>query len=484
MFRPIIAAILLLGAAVCTARDGDLDLRFDGDGKRAVAFDLSTSRFDHAVATFVDAAGRYTVVGYADYGHVAFARLLPNGAIDAGFGSGGYLTRPLPANATVTVAAKDFAGRIVVGGQAMNPLDEDPFVCRYAADGTPDTQLGPDGCRVVPVDYSVNGDDNVNAIAVSETGYIYLAGSAQRNDTGDYDFFVMRLRETDAAPDSGFGGGDGIQTIAFDLDGNHAGGDDDGATTLLLAGTWLYVGGYAYTNVFSNHDFAIAKINSGSGALDTTFCPNATACTGSEAYQGKRTLSFTLTATRFDEQVRGLKFDRNGYLIMAGTAADNTGADLILARLQTDGAFPAQAFGNEGNHVRGTLLEDLAVGGLAVDFDTNRILVSGSTASAPGSADPDRLLWVGRFLADGTADLSFATVGVNPSWVKAIAFEHHDDAQPTDNTGGALLIDRGRIVLTGSRLWQRDAGIGLNDYDFAVARFEGDAIFIDGLDGY
>jgi uncharacterized delta-60 repeat protein len=484
MFRPIIAAILLLGAAVCTARDGDLDLRFDGDGKRAVAFDLSTSRFDHAVATFVDAAGRYTVVGYADYGHVAFARLLPNGAIDAGFGSGGYLTRPLPANATVTVAAKDFAGRIVVGGQAMNPLDEDPFVCRYAADGTPDTQLGPGGCRIVPVDYAVNGDDSVNAIAINESGYIYLAGSAQRSDPGDYDFFVMRLRETDAAPDSGFGGGDGIQTIAFDLDGNHAGGDDDGATALLLAGSSLYVGGYAYTSVFSSHDFAIAKIGAGNGNLDTTFCVNASVCTGSEAYQGKRTFSFTIAPTRYDEQVRRLAFDRNGYLMMAGTAADNTGADLILARLQTDGAFPAQAFGNEGNHVRGTLLEDLTVGGLAVDFDTNRILVSGSTASAPGSADPDRLLWVGRFLADGTADLSFATVGVNPSWVKAVAFEHHDDAQPTDNTDGALLIDRGRIVLTGSRLWQRDAGSGLNDYDFAVARFEGDAIFIDGLDGY
>lgn len=484
MFRPIITAALLLGASLCTARDGDLDLRFDGDGKRTVAFDLSTSRFDRAVATFVDAAGRYTVVGYADYGHVAFARLRPNGGIDASFGSGGYLTRPLPANAIVTVAATDFMGRIIVGGQAMNPLDNDPFVCRYAPDGTPDTQVGPDGCRVVPVDYAVDGEDGVSAIAISESGYIYLAGSAQRNDPGDYDFFVMRLRETDAAPDSGFGGGDGIQTIAFDLDGNHAGGDDDGATALLLAGSSLYVGGYAYTSVFSSHDFAIAKIGAGSGNLDPTFCTNASACTGSEAYQGKRTISFTQAPARFDEQVRGLAFDRNGYLVMAGTAADTTGADLILTRLQADGAFAPQAFGNEGNHVRESLLADLDVGGLVVDATTNRILVSGSTANTPGATDPDRLLWVGRFLADGSEDMAFATVGVNPSWVKAVAFEHHDDAQPTDNIGGSLLIDRGRILLTGSRLWQRDAGSGLNDYDFALARFEGDAIFIDGLDGY
>lgn len=483
MFRPIIAATLLLGASLCAARDGDLDLRFDGDGKRTIAFDLSTSRFDHAVATFVDAAGRYTVVGYADYGYVGLARLLPDGGVDPGFG-GGYITRPLPANATVTVAATDFAGRIVVGGHAMNPLDNDPFVCRYAADGTPDTLVGPNGCRIVPVDYADNGDDRVNAITIGETGYIYLAGSAQRSEPGDYDFFVLRLRETDAAPDNGFGAGDGIRMVAFDLDGNHAGGDDDGATSLLLAGSSLYVGGYVYTNVFSSNDFAIAKMNSGTGTLDNAFCPNATACTGSEAYQGKRTISFTQTATRFDEQVRGLKFDGNGYLMMAGIAADNLGTDLILARLQPDGAFPSLPFGNEGDHVRGTLLADLDVNGLAVDSATNRILVSGSTASTPGGADPDRLLWVGRFLADGTGDLSFATVGANPSWVKAVAFEHHDDVQPTDNTGGSLLIDRGRIVLTGSRLWQRDAGIGLNDYDFAIARFEGDAIFIDGLDGY
>jgi hypothetical protein len=225
-------------------------------------------------------------------------------------------------------------------------------------------------------------------------------------------------------------------------------------------------------------------MSSGTGALDPTFCPDVASCSGSEAFQGKRTLSFTQLATRFDEQVRALKFDRNGFLVMAGTAADSTGADLILARLDPDGAFPSSPFGNEGNHARATVLEDLAVGGLTVDSATNRILVSGSAASAPGGVDPDRLLWVGRFLADGSEDTSFATIGVNPSWVKAVAFEHHDDAQPTDNTGGALLVDRGRIVLTGSRLWQRDSGSGLDDYDFAIARFEGDAIFIDGLDGY
>jgi uncharacterized delta-60 repeat protein len=483
MFRPIIAATLLFGATLCTARDGDLDLRFNGSGMRTIAFDLSTSRFDHAVATFVDAAGRYTVVGYADYGYIGLARLLPNGGVDASFG-GGYITRPLPANAIVTVAATDFAGRIVVGGHAMNPLDNDPFVCRYAADGTPDSLVGPNGCRIVPVDYADDGDDRVAAITIGESGYIYLAGSAQRSEPGDYDFFVLRLRETDAAPDTGFGAGDGIRMVGFDLDGNHPGGDDDGATSLLLAGSSLYVGGYAYTNVFSSHDFAIAKMSAGTGTLDDAFCPNATACTGSEAYQGKRTMSFTQTATRFDEQVRGLTFDRNGYLMMAGTASDNIGTDLILARLQTDGAFPSQAFGNEGNHVRETLLDDLGVGGLAVDFDTNRILVSGSTASTPGGADPGRVLWVGRFLADGSEDTSFATFGTIPIWFKAVAFDRRDDAQPTDNTGGALLIDRGRIVLTGSRLWQRDAGSGLNDYDFAIARFEGDAIFIDGLDGY
>ena len=92
---------------------------------RTIAFDLSTSRFDDAVATFVDAAGRYTVVGYADYGYVGLARLLPNGGIDASFG-GGYITHPLPANATVTVAATDFAGRIVVGGHGRGVLHAHP----------------------------------------------------------------------------------------------------------------------------------------------------------------------------------------------------------------------------------------------------------------------------------------------------------------------------------------------------------------------
>ena len=36
-------------------------------------------------------------------------------------------------------------------------------------------------------------------------------------------------------------------------------------------------------------------------------------------------------------------------------------------------------------------------------------------------------------------------------------------------------------LLTGSRLWQRDGGSGINDFDYAIVRMQGDAIFVDGL---
>ncbi|HQZ70113.1 MAG TPA: delta-60 repeat domain-containing protein, partial [Anaerolineae bacterium] len=72
--------------------NGSLDPSFDGDGLAAVRFG---DGIQSAEAAGLDAAGRLTLAGYAEqaiagevYREMAFARLLPDGSLDSGFGQG------------------------------------------------------------------------------------------------------------------------------------------------------------------------------------------------------------------------------------------------------------------------------------------------------------------------------------------------------------------------------------------------------------
>jgi len=481
MFRVLALFLFALVSVAAIAHDGNLDTTFADAGQYTVAFDSSTRKYDAAMRTVIDPQGRYVMVGYVDYAQVGLVRLRRDGTPDTSFNSGSATRTSSAPAGTLTDAVLDRQGRIVVVGYGMNPLDNDPFVCRFLPGGAPDTAVGATGCRFVPVDYTANGDDRANAVAVGDNGNIYVVGAVQRNDPGDYDFFVMLLREADATPETAFGGGDGIATIPFDLDGNHAGGDHDEATSILLYNGYAYIGGYAYTSVFSSNDFAFAKVTLSGGVPDPAFCANATVCTDSEAYQGKRTLSFTQTPTRFNERVRHLAFGPNGYLLVAGEASDNSGTDLVLTRLNFDGSVPTGSFGNESNRQRSSLYPELSVNGLVSDFSGGRILVSGTTAASAGNPNPLRLMWVGRFFSYGLPDENFFIDGNTTSWVSAVSFPKLSSTTPLDHVGGTLAMDRGRIVLTGGRLWNRDTQNNVDNFDFAIARLQGDVIFQDGL---
>ncbi|HSX59256.1 MAG TPA: hypothetical protein VLF18_03550 [Tahibacter sp.] len=476
------AALLLAAlAGAAAAREGDTDPRFSSDGLQTVAFDISTAKTDFAQRVVVDPRkGRYIAVGYVDYGAVGLAAFKPDGSPDTTFGVNGKIARSAPLE-DVSAVTLDVINRIVVVGSGRKPggalLDFDPVVCRYNLDGFPDTDIAPDGCRRIPVDAVANGTDTLSAVTTDGAGQIYVAGQVQLT-TSDYDFLVMKLASPDAAPLTTFAG-TGRRYIEFDIDAGNPGGDVDGAQAILLAGNSLYIAGYAADE--AGNDFAIAKISALNGAIDTAFCPNTTACMGTQRTEGRRTIGYNLGGDNQD-RARALAATPDGTILIAGevqrTVSNAVSTNYLITRVNSNGSFTG-GFGS-GLNVYNSILPDLLLTGLTVRSD-GKILIAGTTASAPLAADPARLQWVVQLSASGQPDNEFTTgLGGGNSSIALILYPKASDSQPTNHEAGALTLDRGRILLAGSRLWAQNLPGGVRDYDYTITRLKGDSIFTDG----
>lgn len=483
-FRHFCAVALLVAfAGASLAREGDLDSRFSTDGLQTVAYDLTTAKGDVAHKIVVDPRnGRYIVVGYVDNGAVGMAAFKPDGTADTSFGVSGKIARGAPLLA-ITGVSVDPINRIVVAGYGRKPgaafLDFDPVVCRYNMSGFPDTNVSPDGCRVIPVDVVAGGTDTISAVTTDGAGQIYLAGQVQLTAT-DYDFLVMKLSGADAAPLTTFSG-DGRTEIAFDIDAGSSGGDVDGAQAILLQGTSLYVAGYATDELGT--DFAIAKISALNASEDLTFCPTAAACAGTQRTQGLRTIGYNLGGAN-DDRARALALGADGNILVAGevqrTVSGATSNNYLVTRIGSNGSYPG-SFGS-GTSIYNSILPDLDLTDITVRGD-GRILIAGTTASTPTAENPNRVQWVAQLSSGGLPDNDFAgALGGGGSSISLIVFDNAGSSQPLNHQAGRLTLDRGRILLAGARLWAQNLPGGVKDFDYGVARLKGDSIFTDGVE--
>ena len=393
MIRSLATIVLTSAIGTAVAFEADPDPSFSVDGMYTVALSGSTSHYDEALRTLVDSQGRYVVVGYVDYAQIGLMRMLPNGDGDPTYAGGGAVTYPIPGNVTLTDAVMDEADRVVVVGYGLNPLDNDPFVCRFKRDGEPDVAFGASGCHFIPIDITVNGegDDRIYAAAIYKED-IFLVGSVERNDPGDFDFLVMRLLFTNGQLRTTFGNS-GYVTVPFDLNPNHAGGDDDRASAILIVGDDIYVGGYADLGGFNGKDFAVAKLEPSEGILDPTFCPNSSACSGSGVYKGKRTFDLAPDGYIYDDRVTGLALAPDGAIVVAGESYSSL-TDVIVTKFDATSGNLLHLAGNHSNHQRFHGLSEDRVPGLAVRSD-GAIYVSGTFAVAPaGNGDPQHVFWI------------------------------------------------------------------------------------------
>ncbi|WP_158633322.1 hypothetical protein [Tautonia sociabilis] len=230
--------------------NGSLDPSFGSGGRAVIGFDLGQTdadRDDDPAAVLLQPDGRVVIAaavdlpgGDRDFGLV---RLLADGGLDPGFGSGGRVVVGFNLGDQAarridlpTALALQPDGRIVVAGSAEAPGSRSDFaLLRLLPDGSPDASFDGDGRVNVHVGAGLRS--GASAVAVHPDGRIVAAGNVQ-DAGGDSDFGALQIDPTGAA-DPGFGAGGGV-VLPFDLGGTF----EDRASGAALDSTGrLVIGG-------------------------------------------------------------------------------------------------------------------------------------------------------------------------------------------------------------------------------------------------
>ncbi len=430
---------------------GGLDLPFGTNGLVDVAFDLGGSKADTASAV-AQHLGQIYVVGSAQNGPTdvdfAVTRLNANGTLDTAFGTKGIVAIGFDLGgtnidrATSVVVQND--GRILVAGFAQIDAagDYDFAIARLTATGELDPTFDTDGRQTIAFDFAGStNDDRATGISVDANGSIVVVGTVARATAGDTDFGIARLN-ANGSLDATFDI-DGRQTVGFDLGGNNA---DTAAGLVVLSNNRIVVAGSAAVNATGDVDYAIARLLE-NGKLDSTFDTD-----------GKQTIAFDLGGKNSDEAA-ALAIDSNDRIVVVGTVESGTTGDrdIGVARLLANGKLDA-TFDADGQLALGFDLggtnQDRAAG-VIIEPGTNRIIIA-ATVDQPTPGDTD--IGVARFLPDGSLDASFDTDGR-----AVVAFDR--GSSNVDRAAGIAFTPDGRIIVAGT-IDTTTAG----DTDIGVAR--------------
>lgn len=225
--------------------DGKIDPNFGAGGTATFTFVSPVKENLQGGKTLaMDSAGRIIVGGWAQ-STLAFARLTPNGSLDATFGKNGLV---LVASGIVTAMAVDKSDRIVAAGGMGNPYST--IIVRLKSNGALDESFGTNGKSV----FNLAAYNLANGLALDADEKIWLAGDLTSQA------YLARL-SPNGVPDAAYGSG-GV--LAFDF----------GTATEIealgrdLNGKWIVVG--RTTAEVMKHDVVLARF-SPAGALETGF---------------------------------------------------------------------------------------------------------------------------------------------------------------------------------------------------------------------
>lgn len=464
---------------------GALDLSF-GDGDGIVIAPLNPGdTYDHKVYALIeDSAGRLVVAGSTDrngiYDDFYVARFDASGALDASFGSGaGWVTTSVGANGDqANSLIEDANGNLIVAGTAIGSGAIDFGIVRYDESGALDATFGGgDGVLKLAVSGS---HDFAHSLVVDNEGFLVLAGYSH-NGT-DYDFSLVRL-DSAGDLDTTFGGGDGIVNTAIE-------GSEDYANHVVEDGNGnLVVAGRSFNG--SDYDFSLAKYDS-SGFLDSSFGDGGVVISplgpgNDEAYAMIRDasgnfvvagLSHTGSTNDFalvrytasgaldtsfgggdgivvfpigsgDDQAYSIIEDREGNLVVAGSANNGSNWDFALARFTSAGVPDASFGGGDGIVATDLLGASSETAYSVIEDSSGNLVVAGGVYNG---FDTD--FAVARYTSSGILDTSFGggdgivtTTGGGNDYAKSVI---------EDNAGN--------LVVAGYM------NNGIND-DFALARY-------------
>lgn len=190
--------------------------------------------------------------------------------------------------------------------------------------------------------------------------------------------------------------GSGKRTVNFDLGGAR----DDGATAVAIQGTDIVMGGFAQRTIDGDFDFAAVRLKS-NGNLDKTF-----------GKKGRQTANFNLGGPG-DDEAFAIAPQADWRLILAGVTqlTDTGNYDYGVVRLTPNGSLDP-AFGTDGLaffpiDLTGDGAD--AAYGVAVDPDTNKIIVAGSARTDDEGGSSAAVL---RLTSSGNLDALFADGGL------------------------------------------------------------------------
>jgi uncharacterized delta-60 repeat protein len=503
---------------------GVLDATFGG-GDGIVITDISgAGSEDQAFAVSVDTATGNVVVagqtGNNETADFALARYTNAGALDPGFGGDGIVTTDFPGTGEdIAYAVTNLAGGgvIAAGSTDTDPDDDvdayDFGLAAYTSAGALDTAFdgnAGDGEGRVTTDFS-SPDDFAYAALLTAGSKIVVAGSTDPAGTDTGDFALARYSTSTGVLDTTFDG-DGRQTVSFAGTGN----GDQAYGLATDSSNRILVAGFAGP---SNGDFAVARLDGTSGALDNTFSTDGkqvVSTPSSPPTINSQDLCFSVLVQADGKIVlAGLEgsaygrfllmrldgttgapdsaFDTDGILItdfggntFAGAAAvfaDEAASKIIAAGTGNDNfAVARYAMSNgalDGTYgIGGKAEADVphpvqsseAATGVAVQPDGKVVVVGPTDVDAITQVGGDQQFGVARYNPDGSLDAGFGAGGIDGNGRVSTNFALMPSGAGTvDSPAAVALQSDGKIVVVG-----RTDPVGSDLGDFAVARYEAD----------
>ena len=309
-----LAAVALLGGSPHAHADGTLDPNFGIGGIATVDFMAGN---DDAYGLAVQPDGKIIVVGFADpplpndaYDS-AVARLLPNGALDGTFASGGKTTFTIgPESHEIAVSvAVDTSGRIVLAVYALKGTD-DFIVVRLLGDGSLDPGFGTKGVAVLPLP---GLDAAFKVVALPDGSVLALGGHIPSTDC-----IVAKLTPAGTL-DTSFGT-DGRAFVDFGMTGSACScmAVDAQGRVVLARGN------------FGGQDVVLTRLTA-SGLLDATF----------------GTAGVVISDLGGIETVRAVVVHPNDSIVVGGTRMADGDEDFLFARYLAGGGLDP-SFGTGG----------------------------------------------------------------------------------------------------------------------------------------
>jgi uncharacterized delta-60 repeat protein len=412
----VLSASLAIAAAAWAA-GGDLDPLF---GTGGIVTTTIGSQGAEAQGVAIQSDGRIVVVGSCGVQttdtDLALARYLPDGTVDASFGSGGIVITPLTSNMDRAYAvALDAGENIVIAGEfnQMLGVPGSFLVARYLTNGSLDMSFGTGGVVSTPMPQP----GGALAIAIQSDGKIVAAGVS-----GEH--VALARYETTGALDATFGsGGTVVDTLT-----------PAGAFAIALQPDGkIVIGGYRRL-LYSRFLLERYDVN---GGLDPSFGTGGVV---------------TTAVVNYNSYASSVTIQPNGYIVAAGGAQQppGPGPDMFaVVRYKPDGSLDP-SFDGDGKVT--TSLGNDAAGHAVVKVQADgKILVAGHRSGGYGITAVAMI----RYEGDGSLDASWGSGGIVTTQVGAQSYA----------AAAGIQVD-GKIVAAGLA-----AGTTAAAPDFLVARY-------------